>query len=399
MKAHRLKAWLSHQKMYPKVYWNDGNRELAALGNILCFEKAPRFAEECQDDMRFYGGMHFPCLKKEVIWDAFPRSAFWLPAFEIIQTPSATELIVHSINGSNADLSLHDLIEQPYQRKIVASPSIFKRLDLLSLAEWKQQIAHIQNSMKQHRIQKVVLARSTQLEFHSPPCVWQMMEKLEKKADRSTLFAFQPRIHCTFFGASPEKLFQRKQSHLWIDALAGTRTRGISQEEDLLLEKDLIHHPKDAAEFNMVKDFIGTIAHRFAQEPCAWFERDTILKTAHVQHIYNRATMLLKQGISDHELIEYLHPTPAVGGFPKEQALQLISECESFQRGWYAAPIGWIAPKESDLTVAIRSGLIRDTTLRLFGGAGIVAESSAESEWEEINHKMRLLLYGCGVTE
>ena len=111
-----------------------------------------------------------------------------------------------------------------------------------------------------------------------------MMEALEEKADRSTQFAFQLMPHSAFFGASPEKLFQRKERHLRIDAVAGTRKRGASPQEDLQLEKELMDHPKDRAEFNMVKDFISRTAPRLAEDALTWWESDAILKTAHVQH-------------------------------------------------------------------------------------------------------------------
>ena len=106
----------------------------------------------------------------------------------------------------------------------------------------------------------------------------------------------------------------------------------------------------------------------------------------------------MKKPITDRELIEAFHPTPAVGGFPKRESLNILSSIEPFQRGWYASPVGWISANETHLVVAIRSLLLNESTLHLFAGAGIVADSIAKKEWEEIDHKMRILLYGCGLT-
>ena len=83
-----------------------------------------------------------------------------------------------------------------------------------------------------------------------------------------------------------------------------------------------------------------------------------------------------------------LHPTPAVGGFPKYQALELIQQIEPFERGWYAAPVGWVGYDQAEFAVAIRSGLIDRNQLLLFAGAGIVRGSQSEEEWAEIETKI-----------
>ncbi|NBB72314.1 MAG: isochorismate synthase, partial [Bacteroidetes bacterium] len=88
------------------------------------------------------------------------------------------------------------------------------------------------------------------------------------------------------------------------------------------------------------------------------------------------------------DAVHALHPTPAIGGVPTEDALQAIRAQEPFARGWYAGPVGWIGPDAAEFAVAIRSGLIRDNTLALYSGAGIVDGSAPDSEWEEIEQKI-----------
>jgi len=93
------------------------------------------------------------------------------------------------------------------------------------------------------------------------------------------------------------------------------------------------------------------------------------------------------------DLVAALHPTPAVGGVPGEAALQLIHQLEGFERGWYAGPVGWVdADGNGDFVVAIRSGLFCGNTATLFGGAGIVANSDPDKEWEETGLKIQFLL-------
>ena len=113
-----------------------------------------------------------------------------------------------------------------------------------------------------------------------------------------------------------------------------------------------------------------------------------MLKLARVQHILKRFRFSLKKSVSDFELINALHPTAAVGGYPKENIKNEIHALEQFDRGWYAAPVGWIGKDASEFAVAIRSGLIDKDTLYLYSGAGIIDGSVSESEWDEIENKI-----------
>ena len=90
---------------------------------------------------------------------------------------------------------------------------------------------------------------------------------------------------------------------------------------------------------------------------------------------------------SDAALLSALHPTPAAGGFPKADAVRRIAGLEPFDRGWYAGPIGWVGYDATEFALAIRSGLLADRELSVYGGAGVVVGSTAESEWLEIEHK------------
>jgi menaquinone-specific isochorismate synthase len=119
----------------------------------------------------------------------------------------------------------------------------------------------------------------------------------------------------------------------------------------------------------------------------------TIRKLANVQHLRTpiRATLSEERHVLD--LVEALHPTPAVGGLPPELALETIRETEVFDRGWYAAPVGWIdGDGDGSFAVAIRSALARERTATLFAGAGIVDDSDPDEEWDELQLKYRPIL-------
>jgi menaquinone-specific isochorismate synthase len=107
-----------------------------------------------------------------------------------------------------------------------------------------------------------------------------------------------------------------------------------------------------------------------------------------VQHLYNRFSGTLKPQVTDRDLLQALHPTPAMGGFPREKALAFLEKRECFDRGWYAAPLGWISPDRADFVVGIRSALVLGNDLHVFAGGGIVQGSIPQQEWEELEHKI-----------
>ena len=117
-----------------------------------------------------------------------------------------------------------------------------------------------------------------------------------------------------------------------------------------------------------------------------------VMPLRNCQHLHTPFDATLKSDVSDTALIQSLHPTPAVGGLPRDAALAWLDVHEPFDRGIYAAPVGWVDRKGADFAVAIRSAIVREETLALYAGAGIVPGSKAEEEWAEINQKMRSLL-------
>jgi menaquinone-specific isochorismate synthase len=112
------------------------------------------------------------------------------------------------------------------------------------------------------------------------------------------------------------------------------------------------------------------------------------MKLARGRHLRSKVHGTLREGVTDAVLLDALHPTPAVGGHPRDEALEEIRALETFDRGWYAGPVGWIGAEDSEFAVGIRSGLVRGGTLALFSGAGIVAGSVPDEEWAEIEQKI-----------
>ncbi len=379
-----LIAWLSHQSLYPKVFWKekDGLTTRAALGNLIAFPHLPRLSEGF--DFRLYGGMRFA--KRHThddTWRGFPQECFWLPQIEVTQEREKTHAIFYYLND-DSPLPVH------FQEGDLppVSFSILDRQDTPDFHSWNTQVEQILQKIESGAIGKLVLARKTSLQFSHSLSPWPLMKHLRDNSQKATLFTFQLAPDLCFFGATPEKLFSREGNALNTDAVASTRPRGETQEEDRRLEEELLSHPKEKREFAFVKEFLETNLKPLSEE-ISWDGADRILKGSHVQHIHNRLNAKLKAHVTDSDLIRTLHPTPALGGYPQQASLSLLKETESFDRGWYGAPVGVISPRRSSFYVAIRSALMRERALHLFSGTGLVQGSTPKREWEELEQKIR----------
>jgi len=116
--------------------------------------------------------------------------------------------------------------------------------------------------------------------------------------------------------------------------------------------------------------------------------RATEMMLARGRHLVSRFEGVLRHGVSTWDLLRHLHPTPATGGYPAPAALKAIRRTETFDRGWYAGPVGCVGRDFAEFAVALRCGLVTGSRLHLYSGAGIVSGSEPESEWDEIEHKI-----------
>jgi len=153
------------------------------------------------------------------------------------------------------------------------------------------------------------------------------------------------------------------------------------------LRDELFESPKERREHAFVQEAIRAELEQLCtnvETPDAPGE----LALARSRHLHAPLTGTLRSGMGTIDLLKGLHPTPAVGGVPKDAALTAIRTQEPFDRGWYAGPVGWVGDGEAEFSVAIRSGLVQNARLALFSGAGIVDGSVPDREWEEIEQKI-----------
>ncbi len=405
--------WISAQPHFPKVFWQARDEQscYAGVGAAVLFDaeqndaalwtEMTAFTQKAPDAVLF-GGMRFDAQRLPgPEWHDFGHAAFFLPQFLIKQEGDATTL--RCSIGVADDLPREDWLCQ-VDRQIdllqFEAPPLDDDAhtihgvpqDMQDRAEWMASVDELTKLVASDMIEKVVLVRRTDVTFPKPPTPFTFIRRFRAMKSSAYFFCFQFSRASAFIGSSPECFFMRSGREVMGEALAGTRPRGQTTEEDRALKALLLDSPKDRHEHKLVQDHV-----RKALRPlCSTLASDAapaVYQLVLVQHLLQTTRGSLKPGVSDWQLLSALHPTPAVGGVPPDTALDLIRKLEPFDRGWYAAPVGMISRDHVTLAVGIRSGLLHNRTLSLYCGAGIVASSDPDSEWEETEAKLANFLH------
>ncbi|SMO36100.1 isochorismate synthase [Gracilimonas mengyeensis] len=252
---------------------------------------------------------------------------------------------------------------------------------------WKESVENATELIKNEAFKKIVLARELKVQLQESVSDTHILNYLRSQYPDCYSFLVSQNGKSSFIGSTPERLASFKERHVLTEGLAGSISRGKTASEDAVLEHQLLHSHKDLSEHAFVLDAIGEHLEQYS-EVYEYPEKPGIKKLSNVQHLYTPVHARIKKGVSRTEVLSRLHPTPAVGGYPREEAMPYISKLEHFDRGWYAAPIGWINTSgEGEFVVAIRSGLIKEDEVRFFAGCGIVEDSDPKKEWDETNLK------------
>lgn len=383
-----LLAWLSNQSLFPKYYWKsrEENVEIAGIGEALYLSEIPDFDVDNDSPARFFGGQAFfsPTPFKDELWKHFPQRGFFLPKIEIIKTAQKSYVIINAINellDESIEILPHFFEDNHCSLK---DPIYFP-----DFHGWNHLMRSAISHMNKNIFEKIVLARRLSFTGKNVLNPYFFLSKMKNINPLATLFAIQFHKNATFLGATPERLYKRHNHELHTEALAATQKRGKNPEEDLRLEKILLEDPKLLQEFSFVETSIIDALTPFSLHVHSSAQKK-IRKTPNVQHLCTEISALLKSETSDEALIKALHPTAALGGFPKQPSLKLLQEKEPFERGWYGAPLGYISQTAAEFIVAIRSALMEEKSVHLFAGAGIIKESDPTKEWEELNAKTAL---------
>jgi menaquinone-specific isochorismate synthase len=242
-------------------------------------------------------------------------------------------------------------------------------------------------------LKKVVLSRSVTAELSGPLPLSAVLRRLRAHEPNCTIFSF-PVPDGTFFGASPELLIARQGRRVWCHPLAGTIPRGETARADADAQGRLARSPKDRAEHRYVTEGIAALLRPLCDQLTVPSE-PSLVAFRSVAHLGTRIEGHLVGPTTILELLERMHPTPALGGTPRELALATIAEGEPVRRGYWAGPVGWVdAQGDGEWMIGIRSARLHTDgeTISLHGGAGIVADSDPVAEAAETDHKLASVL-------
>ncbi len=261
---------------------------------------------------------------------------------------------------------------------------------------WRRLVGSFAGAVGRGRLDKVVLARRLDLRSPVELDVSNALRRLAASAPESTTYAFR-RDGRTFIGATPERLVRSEGRRFRTVAVAGTIRRGADASEDAALAAELLASEKNREEQAIV---VSAIREQLApiSDTLEIAASPSIMTLRFVQHLVTEITGTLPEAHGLLSLAGLLHPTPAVGGAPRDLALALLDEHEGFERGWYAGPVGWLgADGDGELCVALRCGIVDRTRATLFAGCGIVADSDPDQEWEESRIKLRAVISALGI--
>ncbi len=369
---------------------------------------------------RLFGGFAFrDDFTPDNTWAAFHPAHFILPHYQLVQVGGDSWLTINALIPQDEEpaASLPVLKEALATRYTVLkdegvkgrrgegvkethpftrSPAHPLIRYPMSNDTWVEKINDIRHQIQTTALKKVVLSRVAELQFPDRVNVDGALAYLNEHYKDCYRFLFEPRPFHAFYGATPELLAKVEGHTLTSMALAGSIRRSADPLEDAALGQQLLNSAKDRHEHELV---VYSILERLAPltDKLEIAPQPGVYKLNNIQHLYTpvRARLIEANGILP--IAELLHPTPAMGGTPRRLAMPAIRDAEPVTRGWYAAPVGWIDVNlDGAFAVAIRSAVAQERRAWLYAGAGIVADSEPEKEWEETRLKFRPMLEALG---
>jgi menaquinone-specific isochorismate synthase len=331
-------------------------------------------------------------------WEGFPAAAFVLPRDQLTRAEGATWLTV-TRTGPEArpesverDLAAtrERVTDLPAMRPSGGVPGVLDTRLGTSRADWTESVASAVERIRSGDLVKVVLALSQAADVAASVDPTAVLSRLRRSYPDCYRFLLQPDGAGAFFGAPPERLVELTGRSVSTEALAGSAARGETPAADAELAAELRDSEKIQHEQALVAEAIG---EQLAGVADVSVGEQTVRKLTTIQHLRTPIEAQLHGEEHVLRLVEALHPTPAVGGVPPDTARAVIRDTEPFDRGWYAAPVGWFdADGDGEFAVGIRSAVADADTVTMFAGNGIVADSDPAAEWDEVQLKFRPIL-------
>jgi len=318
-------------------------------------------------------------------WSGFPALMLRIPALALTRLRGRT-FATAAVPGAEALLDL--------EPSTIAAPRA-RKLDVTAVRNpmaWTAAVQSAAARLRAGEAAKVVLAREVMARGDGVVSAGTVARSLRSAYPSCFTYLMSGADGTAFIGASPELLVRRTGSRAESQPMAGSVARGATDAEDERLARELELSAKDADEHQLVSSFVVEAMRPFAKSVVA--HNPEVVRFTNIQHLATKvAAELSDPPATALELAAALHPTPAVGGWPRAAADRLIDELEGMERGWYAGAVGWIdSAGDGEFAVALRCGLLWEDGARLYAGVGVMPDSDPSRELEETELKFKALL-------
>lgn len=380
-------------------------RVIEATGPEMFGEVKRRLAAiPLADGLKWFGAFSFdPTVAQSGIWQGMPHAMWFVPKLTLVRQKDAPLQFIYvdeeDVRKSDLEAAISDWLRGDAAEILVSNAAVpahvFQHGDkadnrvegvLHSPADWSSTIDEALRAIEAGDLRKVVLARQTEVTVTR--LLPEVISFLLRQYPESHVFALHWRDRF-LVGASPEQLARAENGRLEVDCLAGSTGRGETEAEDTRLADALLGSAKNLSEHGAVVEFV-TERLKLAADDIRFSDHPSLKRLANVQHLHTLVSGKLRSGHSLMDVVELLHPTPAVGGVPRHAALDFIRENEHWGRGFYAGAFGFIDGAGNGLfSVALRTAGVCFPQARLFAGCGIVDGSNASEEWQETEMKLQ----------
>jgi salicylate biosynthesis isochorismate synthase/menaquinone-specific isochorismate synthase len=318
-------------------------------------------------------------------WSGFPALLLRVPALAVTRVRGRTFVTAMTADAEALlDLSATG-VRAPAAHKLSAT-------SVRNPVSWAAAVGSASARLRAGEAAKVVLAREVLVRGDGVVSAAMVARSLRAAYPSCFTYLITGADGTAFTGASPELLVRRSGRRAFSQPMAGSVARGTTEAEDERLAHELEDSAKDAVEHRIVSDFVVEALRPFAQSVVA--RPPEVVRFTNIQHLATSVSAELVDPPADVlQLAAALHPTPAVGGWPRKAADALIDELEGMERGWYAGAVGWIdSHGDGEFAVALRCGLLWEDGARLYAGVGVMPDSDPARELEETELKFKALL-------
>ncbi|HMJ40511.1 MAG TPA: isochorismate synthase [Verrucomicrobiae bacterium] len=318
-------------------------------------------------------------------WSGFPALLLRVPALAVTRVRGRTYATAMTADAQGL-LELNATgVRAPAARKLEVTP-------VRNPVAWTAAVGSASARLRAGDAAKVVLAREVLARGDGVVSAAMVARSLRAAYPSCFTYLITGADGTAFAGASPELLVRRSGRRAFSQPMAGSVARGATEAEDERLARELEDSAKDAVEHRIVSEFVVDALRPFSQSVSA--RPAEVVRFTNIQHLATSVSAELVDPPADAlQLAAALHPTPAVGGWPREAADALIDELEAMERGWYAGAVGWIdSHGDGEFAVALRCGLLWEDGARLYAGVGVMPDSDPARELEETELKFKALL-------